>query len=136
MLYSVAYRILGNKEESEDAMQNTFIKLLNSIKDFKFQSKFSSYLTRILINSCYDLIHKRKSTEEIEDNIFQQNNGDWKLSLEKAISCLPLKMRECFILYAVEGFKQKEIAETMGLSEGTVKAHIFQAKVKLRKILS
>lgn len=138
MLFSVATRILGNKEEAEDALQNTFVNLYNHIGEFGFQAKFSTYLTRILINNCYDIINKRgKMRLDIqEDNLHTQNTQDWKLSLERAIHQLPEKMRECFILFAIEGFKQKEIAEMMELNEGTVKAHIFQAKVKLRQLLS
>jgi RNA polymerase sigma-70 factor (ECF subfamily) len=137
MLYSIAFRILGKKEDAEDAMQNAFSRLFKNIKQFQFQSKFSSYLVRILINSCYDIIEKRKQPFEQLDSIdlSDKSNPDLKMTLEKAITHLPLKMRECFILFAVEGFKQSEIAEMMEISEGTVKAHIFQARVKLKQVL-
>jgi len=137
MLFSIAMRILGKKEDAEDAMQNAFSKLFRSIQQYRFQAKFNSYLVRILINSCYDIIEKRKQPyeqiEEVEYSI--ESYPDLKMALEKAISWLPLKMRECFILFAVEGFKQSEISEMLEISEGTVKAHIFQAKVKLKEIL-
>jgi len=137
MLFSIAMRMLGTKEDAEDALQNCFIKLHKSIKQYRFQSKFSSYLVRILLNACYDLIGKRKKINEpIENHDFSASNyQDLNLTLETAINILPLKMRACFILYAVEGFKQKEIAGSLKLSEGTVKAHVFQAKVKLRQLL-
>ncbi len=137
MLYSIAIRILGKKEDAEDAMQNTFSKLFKNIKQFRYQSKFSSYLVRILINSCYDIIGQNKHQFDRIDSLepSDETYPDLKMTLEKAITYLPLKMRECFILYAVEGFKQIEIAEMLGISEGTIKAHIFQARVKLKDIL-
>lgn len=137
MLYSIAMRMLSSKEDAEDALQNAFIRLFNNIKKFRFQAKFSSYLTRILINCCYDSLNKRKlDMQEVDENVIGLDlQSELSLSLEKAISLLPLKMRECFILFAVEGFKQSEIANTLEISEGTVKAHVSKAKVKLRKLL-
>lgn len=136
MLYSVAMRMLGKKEDAEDALQNCFIRLYRSSGQFKYESKFSSYLVRILINCCYDVLSKRKNVYDIQtEESPNRPDNDWSLTLESAIQMLPLKMRECFILFAVEGFKQQEIAEMMEISEGAVKAHVFQAKKKLRQIL-
>ena len=61
---------------------------------------------------------------------------DLRLELEEAIAALPERMRACFVLFAVEELKQSEIAEILDLKLGTVKAHIFQAKVQLRALLS
>lgn len=137
MLYSIAFRLLGNKEDSEDALQNTFIKLYRHLDQFRFESKFSSYLVRILINTCHDLQNKRNGLLQIFETveINQDQDQDMGLTLNKAIQMLPEKMRECFVLFAVEGFKQNEIAEMLEINEGTVKAHIFQAKAKLREII-
>jgi len=136
MLYSIAMRMLGIKEDAEDAMQNCFSKLYRNIGQFKGQAKFSSYLVRILMNCCYDILAKRKKSDlNTDEHVTLDEHNELSLSLEKAIAMLPLKMRECFILFAVEGFKQVEIAEMMEISEGAVKAQVFQAKKKLRKIL-
>lgn len=66
----------------------------------------------------------------------QNSNQDLKMQLEEAIQFLPLRMRECFVLFAVEGFKQDEIAEMLSISIGAVKAHIFKAKQKLKILLA
>lgn len=137
-LYHFALRMLGSHEDAEDAMQLTFLKLYRGIKGFKFKSKFSSYLTSILINACYDTLNKRKKEPaELNEEIlpFKPTN-DLALDLEKAILLLPLRMRECFILFAVQGYEQSVIAEILKISVGSVKAHIFQAKQKLRQILA
>jgi RNA polymerase sigma-70 factor, ECF subfamily len=136
MLYSIAMRMLQIKEDAEDALQNCFTNMYRGIGQFRGQSKFSSYLVRILMNCCYDILAKRRKDYETEqEHAALDSQSEWSLSLEKAITLLPLKMRECFILFAVEGFKQNEIADMLEISEGAVKAHIFQAKKKLREIL-
>ncbi len=138
-LYLYALRMLGNDEDARDVVQITFIKLFRSIKRFSFKSRFGSYLFRILINSCYDLIKTRKKEAPGFSNKFeyaQDSDQGLKTQLEEAISSLPLRMRECFVLFAVEGFRQNEIAEILSISEGTVKAHIFKAKQKLKRLLA
>lgn len=134
-----ALTILKQQQDAEDAVQTTFVKLYNSIHNFKFQSKFSTYLFRILINTCFDTLKKRKKTEAISvSNSDQTNHSDAELltSIEIAIEKLPAQMRACFTLFVVEEFKQKEIARIMGLSIGGVKANIFHAKSRLRDMLS
>ncbi len=138
-LYLYALRMLGNDEDARDVVQITFIKLYRSIKRFSFKSRFGSYLFRILINSCYDLIKKRKEeTLSVGGNFEREQDSDQNLKaqLEEAIYSLPLRMRACFVLFAVEGFKQNEIAEMLSISEGAVKAHIFKAKQKLKRLLA
>ena len=135
-LYRSAYRMLGSKEDSEDALQLTFIKLYRAIKNFRGEAKLSTYLFRILLNVCHDM-HRKKKIEEKFDHqelVFQPQN-ELQIQMDDAIQALPTKMRACFILFAIEGFKQTEIAEMLSVTLGTVKAHIFQAKEKLKESL-
>jgi RNA polymerase sigma-70 factor (ECF subfamily) len=127
--------MLDQHEDAEDAIQITFLKLYRGINKFRYNSKFSSYLFRILINVCHDLMHTRKrhKTEDLALVTKSSEQPDEiQVNLEKSIQKLPERMRECFILYAIEDFSQSDIAQMMQLSVGTVKAHIFQAKQKLR----
>jgi RNA polymerase sigma-70 factor, ECF subfamily len=137
-LFRVAFRMLGSKEDAEDALQMMFIKLYQNIQHFRGESKLSTYVYRILLHTCYDL----RKTVKIqagqplqEKDLFYKPQNELQLQLEEAIQQLPDKMKECFILFAVEGFKQFEIAEILKISVGTVKAHIFQAKERLRDLL-
>lgn len=139
-LLGFSLRMLGQREDAEDAVQMTFIKLYRSIDKFRFGARFSTYLMRIAINVCYDLLETRKKSKvrtikESDEPSFSPGS-DLRLQLEEAIRTLPERMRECFILFAVEGFQQKEVAEMLDVSIGTVKAHIFQAKERLRLLLS
>jgi len=136
-LYFFALRMLGSREDAEDAVQTAVIKLFHGIGRFKFKAKFSSYLMSILVRVCYDMLNQRKKPAELDDNIASCKPGnDLAMDLEKALLLLPLRMRECFILFAVEGYDQQTIAEILDIKKGSVKAHIFQAKQKLRIILS
>jgi len=137
-LYVFAKNMLGNHEDTEDAMQVTFLKLYKSIGNFNFKSKFLTYLMSILINVCYDILNKRKNeSSELHENLVLKNPAnDLAMDLEKAILLLPVRMRECFILFAVQGYDQSSIAEILNITVGSVKAHIFQAKQKLRFFLS
>ncbi len=140
-LFRTAARMLGNRQDAEDAVQNTFLKLYRGIGNFRFQSKFSSYLFRIMLNTCFDHLKKKNPAEPHngpEPANLENSLPDvparpvLKYRLEQAIDTLPRQMRACFVLFAVEEFKQKEIAGILGLSTGTVKAHIFNAKSRLR----
>ncbi|MCA9732973.1 MAG: RNA polymerase sigma factor [Deferribacteres bacterium] len=134
-LFNTALRMSGNPQDAEDAVQIAFLKLYRSIDKFQFKSKLSTYLYRILMNVCFDQMEKRKREME-KQNIPTESSysekPDLKLHLEKAISALPEKMRACFVLFAIEDLKQEEISEILHLKIGTVKAHIFAAKAKLR----
>jgi len=72
----------------------------------------------------------------IDDNLHPyQSNSDQKILLEEAIKILPDRMRACFVLFAIEGFKQHEIADILEITIGGVKSNIFHAKTKLKSIL-
>ena len=134
----VALRMLGNQQDAEDALQTAFLKAYRNIHSFRFQSAFSTWFYQILTRVCFDMIRSRKKqkTEELDPSHKTENpRPDLKMHLEEAIGRLPDRMRLCFVLFAVEEFKQEEIAGIMNLSLGGVKSTIYHAKVKLRRML-
>lgn len=133
----IALRLLGNLQDAEDAVQTSFVKLFRGIKNFKFKSKFSTYLYRILINNCYDILKKKPKHQSDLEHVILQDCSVPGLALElaSAMEKLPGRMKECFVLFAVEGFKQEEIARILDINVGTVKANIFRAKEHLRGLL-
>jgi RNA polymerase sigma-70 factor (ECF subfamily) len=139
MLFRIAIRMLKQKEDAEDAVQTTFVKLYHGIGKYRFQSKFSTYLIRIVMNVCFDQLKKRKRmsgepiTEKASTN---QGNLDLRLELDKAIHTLPPQQKACFSLFAIEDRPQEEIADILNITLGGVKSNIFQAKAKLKAILS
>lgn len=138
-LLRTALRMLGQREDAEDAVQVAFIKLYRGIQKFRYDSKFSTYLFRILMNVCFDQLEKRKKMrmQVLDDvNLPYHPRHDLRTELEEAINALPEQQRACFVLFAVEELKQSEIAEIMGLSLGGVKSNVYHAKVRLRGMLS
>jgi RNA polymerase sigma-70 factor (ECF subfamily) len=138
-LLHTSLQMVGQPEDAEDAVQLTFIRLHRGIKNFRFESKFSSYLFRILINVCFDMLKKKKRMRwqsiETHDPAYISKSEEMA-DINAAIAKLPKQMRACFVLFIIEEFKQSEIAAILNISEGGVKSNIFRAKVQLRKMLS
>lgn len=138
-LLHTAVRMLGQLQDAEDAVQMTFLKLYRGIQNYNYSSRFSTYLFRILMNACFDILRKRKRlrihTLE-ETNASFHSRHEEKMALEEAIQALPERMRACFILFAVEELKQDEIAQIMNITPGGVKSTIYHAKTRLRASLS
>ena len=138
-LLRLGLRMLGQQEDAEDAVQITFLRLYRSIRNFQSRSRLSTYLFRIMTNVCFDTLEKRKQDtarkREATEPVYVSHDA-LRFKLETHIATLPDRMRACFVLFAVEGFRQAEIADILNLSIGAVKAHIYQAKARLRKQLS
>ena len=137
-LLHTAVRMLGNQDDAEDAVQTTFVKLYDGVRRFRFESRFSTYLFRILFNVCFDFLQRRKRHMEPLDIVTLSSpcKQDVRAELHQAISMLPGQQKACFILFAIEELPQSEIADILSLSIGGVKSNIFQAKKKLRELLA
>jgi RNA polymerase sigma-70 factor (ECF subfamily) len=139
-MYHVARGILANHEDAEDALQETFMRLYKYIHRFRFKSAFSTWLYRIAVNTCYDVARRSTPRDAVEfDETWassEKSSIEARMQLEEALAQLPVKMRTCFVLFAVEGFKQAEIADIVKTKLGTVKAQVYAAKRRLRDLLS
>jgi RNA polymerase sigma-70 factor (ECF subfamily) len=138
-LLRTAWRILGRREEAEDAVQDTFLKLHRYIGNFRTGSTFSTYLFRILINSCTDILRKRgvAHPESATDMDIPVHSGhEERHALEEAVAALPAQMKACFLLCAVEEFSYEEAAGMLGVHIGSVKASVHRARKKLREWLA
>jgi RNA polymerase sigma-70 factor (ECF subfamily) len=134
-LLRTACRVLGRQQDAEDAVQDTFMKLYRGIHGFRRGARFSSYLFRILLNSCTDILRKRKRAvvKEFEDTSHSNPpSHESHHNLAQVVDMLPPRMKTCFTLSAVEQFTYEEIAEMLGISVGSVKAHVHCARQKLR----
>jgi RNA polymerase sigma-70 factor (ECF subfamily) len=132
-IFGFCYRMLNNRQDTEDAVQTIFLNLYRGIGKYRFKAGFSTYLFSITRNVCFDMLKSQKVVKENLDEAknISVNPMSVNHDIAKAISRLPQKTRECFILFAVEGFPQDEIAELLNIKSGTVKALIFQARQKL-----
>ncbi len=152
--YRLAQRFVPNSEDALDITQDAFIRAYQGLSDFKRKSQFYSWLYRITVNLCIDFLRKNARREMTNyalesDDLPMMNIADLNLRpptqavedkellayLQRAIRQLAPKQREIFILRHWEGLSLKEIANTLGRSSGTVKAHLFHAHRNLRKLL-
>ncbi len=143
---SIALNILGNIQDAEDAVQEAFLKIYRSVDRFKAQSTFATWVYRVLVNSCLDLARKRRRRKpEVQENELESRAMDLspvngpdhplRLTLEKSLGKLGERNRMVFLLFEVEGFKHREIAEILGIPEGTSKSLLFEAKRELQRLL-
>lgn len=138
-LKSLAYQILGNRSDAEDAVQETFLKLYRGIEAFQGQSSLGTWLCRILINACYDLARKRKREAQPEAGHTEsgtRNQLPLKVALDDALRRIHPRQRMVFLLFEVEGMKHSEIAAILEIPEGTSKAWLFEAKKELKRMLT
>ena len=154
-VYYLAYDLTRCREDAEDVSQDVFVKVYNSLKKFRGDSKFSSWLYRITVNTCYSLKRKKnysamKTSEDIEnlnDSNYginslndispekQTESGFIKANIEHALQKLPQKERTIFIMRNYSGMPFNEIVEILNLKPGTVRSANFKALKKLRKAL-
>ena len=143
---SLARNLLGNHTDAEDAVQETFLKVQRAIGGYSGKSAFSTWIFRILINSCFDMRRSRLRRREVQEpepapgepvleHRAPGSHPSLRLALERSLAGLPGRQREIFLLYEVEGFAHAEIAALLHVSEAVSKNSLFQAKKTLRQML-
>lgn len=140
-LKSVAFHILGNRQDAEDAVQETFVKLYRAIDGFHSQSEIGTWLCRIAINVCYDVARKRKREADPEEHALASRPAPGrelplKVAIETALGRLHPGRRMVFLLFEVEGMRHAEIASILQIPEGTSKSWLFEAKKELKRMLT
>ncbi len=155
-VYNIVYGLCMNYDIAWDVSQETFIKVIKNIKNFRQESSFWTYLYRIVINAFYDWIRKEKTKKRATTNFSDMTDDDNKRSYEvkdminieedfdrkmleekvkKGLEDLTDTQRQVYVLKNLEGMKIREIAVMIGISEGTVKSHLSRAMEKLTNIL-
>ncbi|HEX4567444.1 MAG TPA: sigma-70 family RNA polymerase sigma factor [Vicinamibacterales bacterium] len=153
MVYRLAYQFAGNHYDAEDIAQDVFIKVFRSLDRFRYDAQLTSWLYRIVMNACID--HKRRHapagwapfTEDAELRMAntpeegpgpedQAYGGQLGEVLEAEIARLPPGQRLVFTMRHHEGLKLSEIADALGLAEGTVKRQLHAAVHRLRAALT
>lgn len=157
-IYRLALKMLGNPQDAEDVLQNTFLKALQGFKTFEGRSSISTWLYRIAVNEALMLIRKHKpqvllSDMEVEDEDSNEFTPveftDWcclpeeefvstesRRALDDAIQRLPETLRVVFLLRDIEGLSIQETCEALGLSDTAVKTRLLRARLRLRELLS
>lgn len=135
-VYRAAYSLLRNEAESDDATQETFVRLFNSDKSFSSDEHCKAWLIRVAINISKNQLKSfwHTHTEELNESIPYESNAE--SSIGEAIAKLPQKYRAVIHLYYFEGYSAKEIAEILGMSLSGVTTRISRARAKLKSLLA
>ncbi len=156
-IYRLGMNITGNREDAEDVLQDAFLKAFQHLADFREDSRFYTWITRIAVNEALMKLRKRRNSKEVGMEDSEDENGDvqvrefadWKPNpeqqfaqteldqiLQSAVNTLSPGFRAVFYLRDVEGLSTEETAELLKLSAGAVKARLFRARLRLREELS
>lgn len=156
-IYRLGLRMLGNPQDAEDVLQNTFLNALTHLRTFEGRSSLSTWLYRIAANEALMLLRRKKPEVNLQDAEMDENtenlkpgqfvdwsalpeeellSGEGKKVLDQAIQNLSESMRIVFLLRDIEGLSIKDTAEALNLTETNVKTRLLRARMFLREQLS
>lgn len=132
---------LTNKDiqGTEDIIQEAWIRAVERLHQFKWNSSFKTWLSGIVINCCREHLRKKKSSILSYDDMEKEltiTHSHNKIDLQNALAMLPIGYREVLLLHDMEGYKHEEIGQLLGISEGTSKSQLFHARKAIRKLLN
>ncbi len=142
-MYNIGMRMLGNKEDTEDVVQESFVDAFKNLASFKYDSTFGAWLKRIVINKSINLLKaKRIPVVPIDAHEFHLTASEVEETeavdikrVKAGIEQLPAGYKQIINLYLVEGYDHIEIGEVLGISTSTSKSQYHRAKKKLVEII-
>jgi len=152
--YNIALRFMKNEEDALDATQESFIKIYKNLSKFNEQSKFQTWVYRIVVNTCKDMLRKNKNVIYIDAGYKNEDEEDMPLEIPdkgpgpeevlerksesqfilKCLDMLSDEQREVIILRDMRGLPYEEIADILECSIGTIKSKISRARQKFKEI--
>jgi RNA polymerase sigma-70 factor (ECF subfamily) len=144
-MYNVCYRITGNADDAEDALQEGFISAFRNLVSYRGDAAFGAWLKRIVVNKAINILKKHRHELIPEDEQWdvaeEESHADYREELtvdrvRRAIDQLPDGYRAVLSLYLLEGYDHEEISGILGISESTSKSQLNRAKGKLRELLT
>jgi RNA polymerase sigma-70 factor (ECF subfamily) len=154
LLYSLAYRLLGQGEEAEDAVQEILEKALRSLPRFRISRRFFPWLYTIGLNHLRSIERRRRRRSRFKiptaqpermleslaseqgDPVRRSELQEGEQLAQEALDTLRVEYREVFVLKAIQGFSVQEVAEVLQMPEGTVKTHLHRARKQMIDFLS
>ena len=135
-MFRIAFAILRNRTDCEDAAQNAVLKAYSRLGTLSDRKIFRTWLIRILKNECFDLLRKRRPEADlaVSDPGYEMEVPD--LDLNRAFDTLSAEERLAITLFYYEGYKTSEIAAMTDVSEGTVRSRLSRARAALKQQLS
>ncbi len=139
-VYQFVLRTLGGNElDAEDVMQETWVRAVDNLAEFRWEGPLRNWLLGIALNLCRGLFRRKdRNWLEIDEerHTLTLPAHDVRLDVETALAGLPDGYRTVLLLHDVEGYRHGEIAEMLGTSEGTSKSQLFHARRAMRQLLA
>jgi len=150
---TLAFRILKNREDAEEALQDAFVRVYRALSSFEWKSSFSTWLYRIVYNTCATAVRKRNGerhlsidegdedglrveieSDELQPDLRMESDEFSKIVCEE-VKKLPIVYGSTFTLFTIQDMSYEEIVQVTGMPLGTVKARLFRARTMLRKAI-
>lgn len=156
-IYRLGLKMLGDSNDAEDVLQETYLKALRALPAFEGRSSLITWLYRIAVNEALMMIRRRRPTVSVEDDGSEDEegpgeplqivdfccmpehelmSGEARRFMDRAVQKLSSGLRAVFVLRDIEGLSIKDTAEALNLSEMNVKTRLLRARLKLREELS
>lgn len=148
-VYNLALRMTGREEDARDAAQDAFLTALRKLSSFRGEAAFTTWMHRVTVNACYDLLRKRQRQPLLdrggEDNLPRPepppapDHADvtvLSIDVQRALLEVPEDFRVVMILHDVQDLPQEEVAAIVGVPVGTVKSRLHRGRVALAKALN
>lgn len=144
-VYGVALRVVRNRADAQEVTQEVFLKLYKSVKQFKFQSAFKTWIYRITVNTALNFLRKEKNSLKRQTTYNDTMNGevephrierlleqrDTEKKVNSILDALPIEQRICIVLREIQGLRYEEISEALELNINTVKSRLKRARETL-----
>jgi RNA polymerase sigma-70 factor (ECF subfamily) len=147
-LYGLILRMVGNPSDAEDLLQEVFLGAHRKLDGFRGESALGTWLYRLATNHVLDHLRSRAAKTGLLTDAFDEDpvlpdpgsrsiadRAVAQMDLERAVAQLPAGCRAAFLLHDVEGLEHKEVADTLGIAEGTSKSQVHKARLRLRALL-
>jgi RNA polymerase sigma-70 factor (ECF subfamily) len=141
-VYNLAYRMLGRAEDARDAAQDAFVSCYRNLRRFRGDAAFATWLHRIAVNACYDILRKRRvEPVELDEGLGEAASGDHAdqtsdaVDVQRALARVPAEFRAVMILHDVQGLPYEDIAAALEVPVGTVKSRLHRGRVALGEAL-
>lgn len=145
-MFNIAYRMMNNREDAEDMLQESFSDAFARLHSFRYESGFGSWIKRIVINHCLNEIKRRKADLQFFDDmsLFDVNVDEEEIpykpglsveNIKQAMEYLPNGSKMIFSLYLLEGYDHVEISQILNISESNSKSQYMRAKRKIKEVL-
>ena len=143
-VYNLAYRMLGREEDARDATQEAFLSALRKLTTFRGQAAFSTWMYRVTVNACYDILRRRA-----RDPAPLEGMDDWTagsspdpgtevsqaVDVQRALLQVPEEFRAVVVMHDAMDIGYQDIAETLGIPVGTVKSRLHRGRAALGRLL-